>query len=91
MKAGKLVVMTAVVATMLYWPIGIGLAVICALVGFPFNSLVTFGGSLGGVAGMLAWWLVVFAATLPYAAFMFPWDARADGFRSAENTPDREY
>jgi len=89
-KAGKLVVMTAVVATMLYWPIGIGLAVICALIRFPFFSLVTFGGSLGALAGMLAWWLVVFGLTLPYAAFMFPWDARADGFRSSE-AGDREY
>ena len=91
MRAGKLVVMTAVVATMLYWPIGIGLAVICALVGFPFNSMVTFGGYLGIVAGMLAWWLVVFVATLPYAAVMFPWDAKVDGFRASRDDPDREY
>ena len=83
--------MTAVVATMLYWPIGIGLAVICALIGFPFKSLVTFGGYLGTFAGMLAWWLVVFAATLPYAAVMFPWDAKADGFRTPGDAPDREY
>jgi Na+/H+-dicarboxylate symporter len=89
-RLGKLVVMTAVVATMLYWPIGIGLAVICALIGFPFNSLVTFGGYLGTVAGTVAWWLVVFAATLPYAAVMFPWDSKADGFRSAD-ARDREY
>lgn len=82
--------MTAVVAMMLYWPIGIGLAVICALIGFPFNSLVTFGGALGSVAGMVAWWLLVFALTLPYAAFMFPWDAKADGFAGSDS-PDREY
>ena len=82
--------MTAVVAMMLYWPIGIGLAVICALIRFPFNSLVTFGGALGAVSGMVAWWLVVFALTLPYAAFMFPWDAKADGFRDPD-APDREY
>jgi len=88
---GKLVVMTTVVATMLYWPIGIALAVICALIGFPFNSLVTFGGALGSVAGMMAWWLVAFAATLPYAAVVFPWDAKTDGFRRDENAPDREY
>ena len=82
--------MTAVVAMMLYWPIGIGLAVICALIGFPFHSLVTFGGALGAVAGMVAWWLVVFVLTLPYAAFMFPWDAKADGFVGSD-IPDREY
>ena len=90
MKAGKLVVMTAVVATMLYWPIGIGLAVICALIGFPFKSLVTFGGALGSFAGMMAWWLAVFVLTLPYAAVMFPWDSKTDALR-AENAPEREY
>lgn len=82
--------MTAVVAMMLYWPIGILLAVICALIGFPFNSLVTFGGALGTVAGMAAWWLLIYALTLPYAAFVFPWDAKADGFRGSD-APDREY
>lgn len=90
MRVGKLAVMTAVVAMMLYWPIGIGLAVICALIGFPFKSLVTFGGSLGSVTGMVAWWLVVYGLTLPYAAFMFPWDAKADGFRGSD-AQDREY
>ena len=90
MKAGKLLVMAAVVATMLYWPIGIAVAVVCALVGFPFSSLVTFGGSLGNFGGMLAWWLVVFGLTLPYAAVMFPWDSKADGFRGSD-APDREY
>jgi len=90
-RLGKLAVMTAVVATMLYWPIGIALAVICALIGFPFASVVTFGGALGKFTGMLAWWLAVFAATLPYAAFMFPWDTKTDGFRREENAPDREY
>ena len=83
--------MTAVVAMMLYWPIGIVLAVICALIGFPFNSLVTFGGWLGNFSGMLAWWLLVFLATLPYAAAMFPWDAKTDGFQGSRDTPDREY
>ena len=82
--------MTAVVAMMLYWPIGILLAVVCALVGFPFNSLVTFGGYFGSVAGMVAWWFLVFALTLPYAAVMFPWDAKADGFGNSD-APDREY
>ncbi len=92
MRLGKLIMITAVVTMMLYWPIGIALAVVCALIGIPFSSLVTFGGALGSAAGMLAWWLVVFALTVPYAAVMFPWNAKIDGFRSpGENAPDREY
>ena len=91
MRLGKLAAMTAVVATMLYWPIGIAVAVVCALIRFPFTSVVTFGGSLGIFAGMLAWWLALFAATLPYAAFVFPWDEKTDGFRRDENAPDREF
>jgi len=90
-RLGKLVTMTVIVATMLYWPIGIGLAVVCALIGVPFKSLVTFGGSLETVAGMLAWWLIVLAATLPYAAVMFPWDSKTDGLRAGANASDREY
>ena len=82
--------MTGVVAMMLYWPIGVLVAVVCALIGFPFQSLVTFGGWLGIVAGMVAWWLVVFGLTLPYAAVMFPWDAKIDGLRGP-GAPDREY
>lgn len=84
----RLAVMTAVVATMLYWPIGIAVVLVCALIGIPAQALITFGGVLGTLAGMLAWWLLVFALTLPYAASVFPWGGRMDGFHSAgDETP----
>jgi hypothetical protein len=65
-------VMAAIVATLLYPPVAIVLALLLGLSGVPFAALVTFGGAVGTPAGMLAWWLVAFVLALAYAAFVFP-------------------
>jgi len=68
------------VASTLYGPAAVLIALLCAASGFSLQNLVTFGGVLGVFPGMLSWWLISFAAVLPYAVFVFPWDSRIDGF-----------
>lgn len=72
----QMAVMAAIVATLLYPPVGIALGLLLGLFGVPLDAVVTFGGAVNTYAGMLAWWLVAFALALVYAAFAFPWDAR---------------
>lgn len=76
----RVCVMAAIVATMLYWPLGIATAAVCAIFGFSAEAFMTFGGALGTVSGLLAWWLIAFAAALAYAVAVFPWHAKIDGF-----------
>jgi len=78
--AGRTSVIAAIVATMLYWPIGIVVAGLCALFGVPAEFLITFGGHLGIVPGMLAWWLLAFACALVYAATVLVLHGNIDGF-----------
>lgn len=73
--------MAAVVATLCYWPIGIALAIVLALLGVPLDALLTFGGALDRFAGMAAWWLIFFTPALVYAVLAFPWD-QTRGFPS---------
>lgn len=72
----QMTLMAAIVATLLYFPIGIVLALGLSLFGVPLHSMLTFGGLLGMAAGVIAWWLIAFAAALTYAAFVFPWDVK---------------
>jgi len=74
------------VASLLYGPAAVVVAVFCAVSGFSLQNLVTFGGALGVFPGMLAWWLISFAAVLPYAVFVFPWDSPIDGFGRSSTT-----
>jgi hypothetical protein len=69
----QMVAVAAVIATMVYFPLGIALASGLALWGISPDELVTFGGAFNRIAGLLAWWLIVFAPTLVYAGLAFPW------------------
>ncbi|MGQ0656276.1 MAG: hypothetical protein ACT4P4_29140 [Betaproteobacteria bacterium] len=71
-------VMAAIVASMLYWPIGIALALLLALAGIPLRALLTFGDNMAPYFGMLAWWLIAFVLALVYAALVFPWGVHGD-------------
>ena len=62
--------MAAIAATLVVWPVGIVLAVVLSFFGIPLEAFVTFGGALGRFAGLLAWWLLGFAAAVPYAVFV---------------------
>jgi hypothetical protein len=71
---GQMALMAAIVATLCYWPIGIAIALVLAVLDVPLDTWVTFGGALNRYAGMAAWWLIFFAPSLVYAALTFPWE-----------------
>ena len=77
LRAGsQMALMAAIVATLLYLPLGAILALALSLFSVSVEDLVTFGGLLGTAAGAVAWWLVAFGAALTYAAFVFPWNVK---------------
>jgi hypothetical protein len=67
-------VMAAIVATLCYWPAVLAVALVVSLLDMSPGLLVTFGGALNTFFGFLAWWLIAFALSLAYAAWLFPWD-----------------
>lgn len=77
---GQLAVMAAVVATLAYFPLGLALIFVLRFAGIGFQALISFGGTMHTVVGLIAWWLLVFAAALLYAAFMFPWGDKTFGW-----------
>ncbi len=79
--AAQVATMAAVVATLVYWPAGLLLALVLWPFRTPFAAVVTFGGALPWYAGMLAWWLLFFVPAAVYAVVAFPWHHTA-GFGS---------
>ena len=61
--------MAALVASLLYFPVGGVLAFLSfALIGVSFHSFVTFDDTYAPLAGLLAWWVVGFVPALADAA-----------------------
>jgi hypothetical protein len=73
MPLSQMMVMGAVVATLLYVPLGMAVAVALLLIGVPLGAVVTFGGTFNFFFGMFAWWLLAFTGACVYAACAFPW------------------
>jgi hypothetical protein len=73
-------VLAAILATLWYAPVVIAAALVLSLLGVSLHAFFTFGGVLNLYAGMLAWWLIAFAAGLAHARIAFPWSA-TQGFR----------
>jgi len=69
----QVVVLAAIVATLLYFPVGFAVVLVLRILGIGFETLATFGGVVRVFPGLLVWWLVVFAGALAYAAWLFPW------------------
>lgn len=65
--------MAAIVATMLCVPAGVLLAALLMLFGISFRVLVTFGGALHPVQGLIAWWAICFIPAVAYSAYVLPW------------------
>jgi hypothetical protein len=76
----QVAVMAAIVATLLYLPFGLVLALVLRAAGVPFETFATFGGALGVFAGLALWWLLFFAGALVYAACLFPWRDKVLGW-----------
>ena len=72
--------MAAIVAAMVYFPLGVLLALVAYLAGIGFSGFVTFGGTVGFFVGAGLWWLVFFAAALIYAVCLFPWGDEVHGW-----------
>ena len=66
--------MAAIVATLLWLPVGAVLAWLCfGVLGISAHAFVTFGGALNQFQGLLAWWALGFLVALVYAASLLPW------------------
>lgn len=72
-SVGQAAVIAAIVATLLYWPAGVALGLLLPLGGLRLDALLTFGGNVGLLLGMLAWWLAFYLAALVYVVIAFPW------------------
>lgn len=67
-------VMAAVVTTLMGGPVAALLALFCfAFLGIAFEAFGTFGGSMHGFLGLLAWWGLAFIPALIYSVFFMPW------------------
>jgi hypothetical protein len=79
----QMLLMAAIVTTALFVPVGALLALAChAALRMPLESLVSFGGRLAPVAGLLAWWAILLVPALVYSACVMPWHAH-------DSSPDR--
>ena len=67
----QVAIMAALVATLAYFPLGLVLIVLFRFAGVGFDALISFGGALPMLIGLLAWWLLFFSAALVYAAVLF--------------------
>jgi len=66
--------MAAIVATLLWLPVGAVFAWLCyGVLGISLHAFVTFGGALNQFQGLLAWWALGFLVALAYAASLLPW------------------
>jgi hypothetical protein len=55
-----------------YFPAAVAVVSVLTLFGVPVENLLTFGGALDTLSGLIAWWLLAFAGACIYAARAFP-------------------
>jgi hypothetical protein len=73
----QMAVMAAIVATLMYLPVCIALALMLRAFGISFEAWLTLGATLHPALGLLAWWLLVFLGSCGFAAWVFPWGTRS--------------
>ena len=76
----QVAVMGAIVASLLYFPLGVALALALRVAGISFQAFVTFGGAFNVLPGLVIWWLLVFAGACIYTACLIPWGERVIGW-----------
>ena len=64
--------MGAVVATIVYVPLCLLLALVLVLFDVSPEAVASFGGSLNLFAGLLGWWLIALALACVYVLWIFP-------------------
>lgn len=77
--------MAAIVATLLYWPLVIVVALVLRFSGIPPERIATFDGTFNLFVGLVAWWLLAFGGACLYAATVFPWEDEAPTWRSGKS------
>lgn len=75
----QMAVMAAIVATLVYLPVCIVLALILRALGISFEASLTLGAALHPALGLLVWWLFVFVGACGFAAWVFPWGDKVSG------------
>ena len=77
-SVAQLAVMSAIVTTALYVPVGTILVLIAsALFRISTLAFISFGGFLTALEGLAAWWGILFVPALVYSAYVMPWHAKA--------------
>ena len=76
----QMLVMAAVVATLVYLPVCIALALALRAFGISFEAWLTLGKALHPAVGLGVWWLFVFLGACGYAAWLFPWGDKVFGW-----------
>jgi len=75
----QVVVMAAVVATLVYLPVGVAVALALRAFGVSFEAWLTLGQGLHPSLGLLVGWLFLFLGSCGYAAWLFPWSEEIFG------------
>jgi hypothetical protein len=75
--------MAAVVATLVYLPLGGALVLLLWLFGVSLESVVGFGGAVHPAIGLLIWWSISFVCSCAYSAWTYSC-AIADRQRGAD-------
>ena len=78
---GQVAIFSAIVASMICFPLGLGLAVVLRVAGIAFETTATFGGVFSMFLGIAVWWLLFFAGSLVYVVCVFPWDETVLGWQ----------
>jgi len=78
--ARQVAIIAAIVATLMYLPLVLVLALVLRAAGIAFATFATFGGSFGLFFGLGVWWLVAFAGAFLYASFLFQWSDKVSGW-----------
>ena len=76
----QVAVMGAIVASLLYLPVGAALALALRVAGISLEEFVIFGGAFNVLPGLAIWWLVAFAGGCIYAACLIPWGEKVIGW-----------
>ena len=67
----QVVTMAAVVATLVYLPLGGALVLLLWLFGVSLESVVSFGGAVHPALGLLIWWSISFVCYCAYSAWTY--------------------